>query len=94
MASVSVYEGVKSILEHIRANQQHILSISTANLGGYMGIWGKIPLLGVLCGCMAYIGVRLGAACCSNVSVYEGVDSILERIKSIFCQFNRKIWAG
>ena len=61
-----------------------------------MGIWGEIPLLGVLC---ALYGIYRGQTWCrllfmANVSVCESVDSILERIKSIFCQFNRKIWAG
>ena len=60
-----------------------------------MGIWGKMPLLGVLCG---LYGIYRGQTWCrllfmANVSVYEGVDSILERIKSIFCQFNRNIRA-
>ena len=29
----------------------------------------------------------------ASVSVYAGVNSIIERINSIFCQFQQQIWA-
>ena len=54
-----------------------------------MGIWGKMPLLVVLGG---LYGIYRGQTWCrllfmASVSVYAGVNSILERINSIFYHF-------
>ena len=67
----------------------------TVNFGRCMAIWGKMPLLGGLHGLW---GIYRGQTWCrlvfmASVSVYEGIDSILERINCIFGQFQQQIWA-
>ena len=92
VSSVSVYEGVGSILERINSILIAYFFNFYSKAGRIYGYMGENTTFGSVVWAVWHISRSdlVQVAVYASVSVYEGVASILEQIKKLFCQFNSK----